>query len=188
MTALGAALRFGLGHWRLILSGLGFLALGVALLSARAESRHWHKEADRFAALYHGEQEAHRRTIADYRRAAELARAQDQAHAARVERDQSVISQEVSHDYQARLADLRARYDALRLQRVHAPAAADPGTGRATDLPEAAAGAGGAAPAAGEEGLSLDATSLDWRYVCSAQAEQLDALIDWVERVKEVGS
>jgi hypothetical protein len=176
-------LRLALGHWRLVLAGLGGLALGLALLSARAESRRWHGEADRFAALYRAEQDAHRRTVADYRRTAELARARDLANAATVERDQAIISKEVSHDYQARLAALRARYDALRLRRHKgASAPADPGAGRAKDLPQAAAGAGGAAPPAGAEGFSLEE-----RLTCSTQAEQLDALIDWVERATAAG-
>jgi hypothetical protein len=188
MTALAAALRLGLAHWKLVLSVTAVLTLGLMLISAKAESRHWHDEAERFALLYRAEQEAHRRTIADYRRAAELARAKDQANAARVERDQSIISKEVSNDYQARLAGLRARYDALRLRRGAATARSDPGAGGAAHLPQTPASARGAAQATGEEGLPPDAAELDWRLICSSQAEQLDALIDWVERQKAVAA
>jgi hypothetical protein len=75
-----------------------------------------------------------------------LARAEDAAHAARVEREQADISKEVTNDYQKQLADLRRRYDALRLQ--PGGAAADPG-GRGdaavSGLSNSARGADGAA-------------------------------------------
>jgi hypothetical protein len=177
-----AALRFALGHWKGVLAGLGFAALAAMLVIARAETRHWQGEAERFAALHAAERAAHQRTIADYRRAAELARAQGQAHAARIERDQAVISQEVANDYAERIAALRARHHALGLRRrADGAAAADPGAGRATDLPQAAAAPGGAAAPAGAEGFPAEPED-DWRLTCSLQAEQLDALIDWMER------
>ena len=187
MSALAAAaLRLGLGHWRAIGLGLAFAALGLMLVLAKAETRHWRKQAEHHEALHLAERQAHARTIADHRRAAELARARDAANAARVERDQAVISQEVSHDYASKIAALRARHDALRLRsRPDAAARADPGPGRGTDMPGATAGAGGAAAAAGAEGLPFGAAE-DWRLTCSLQAEQLDALIDWVERTRAV--
>ena len=183
MSALAAAaLRLGLGHWRAIGLGLAFAALGLMLVLAKAETRHWRKQAEHEAALHLAERQAHARTIADYRRAAELARARDAANAARVERDQAVISQEVSHDYASKIAALRARHDALRLRsRPDSAARADPGPGRGTDLP----GPGRAAAAAGEEGLP-PALADEWRLTCSLQAEQLDALIDWIERTRAV--
>ena len=180
MSALLAALRLGLSHWKLALTGLGFLLLGILLAAARADGRHWRKAAERYQGLYQGERSAHAATVESYRRAAALARAQDQANAARAERAQAAISKEVSNDYQARLAALRGRYDALRLRGAGA-APADPGAGRGEDLPGPGQGPAGAAPPAGAEGLSLDD-----RLLCSAQAEQLDALIDWVERQQAV--
>ena len=187
MSALAAAaLRLGIGHWRGIGLGLAFAALGLMLVLAKAETRHWRKQAEHHAALHQAKRRAHARTIADHRRAAELARARDAAHAARVERDQAVISQEVSQDYAEKIAALRARYDALRLRRrTDGPAGADPGPGRAEDLPQTALAAGGAAAAPGAQGLPAEPED-EWRLTCSLQAEQLDALIDWVERVQAV--
>lgn len=165
------AVTFALKHWRSILSGLGFLILGIMLLSARADSRHWHKESDRYAGLYHAEQVAHKATVANYLAAAELARAQDQANKARVERDQAVISQEVSHDYQERLAALRARYDALRVRGQRSEAAADPGASGDAAMPEA-----GPAPGGPDGTAALDP------FACEANTLQLDALQTWVRQ------
>lgn len=171
----------GVKHWRPIAGGLGLATLLLLLASARADSRHWQKEAERYAGLYRSERLAHQGTIANYRRAAELARARDAANAARVERDQTVITKEVAHDYAEKLAALRSRYDALRLRGQGGAAAADPGAGGIAPVPQAGPGAGGVAAPADQAGLSLDD-----RFLCSAQAEQLDALITWVERQQAV--
>lgn len=163
-----------LGQWKLIGVLLATLAVGVYIATLKGELRHSEKETLNYSGLYRSEQLAHQATIANYRLAAKQAEADDVANKVRVERDQAVISNEVSHDYQTRLAALRGRYDALRL-RGASPAASGPGEG--AGLPGAGQGAGGADAAAGEEGLSLDD-----RLICSTQAEQLDALISWVER------
>ena len=101
------------------------------------------------------------------------AKAEDQAHAARVERDQDRVSKEVSNDYQIQLGDLRRRYDALRL---HAAApAADPDGGGAQTMPPISVAARGADGAAGEDRLpAADA------LIASEQALRLKALQDWV--------
>ena len=107
------------------------------------------------------------------------AKAEDQAHAARVERGQDHVSQEVSNDYQTRLDDLRRRYDALRL---HAAApAADPNGGGAKAMPPIPVAARGADGAAGEDGLS-DGDAL----IASEQALRLKALQDWVRGQESV--
>ena len=101
------------------------------------------------------------------------AKAEDQAHAARVERDQDHVSKEVSNDYQIQLGDLRRRYDALRL---HAAApAADPDGGGAKAMPQIPVAARGADDATGEDRLpGADA------LIASEQALRLQALQDWV--------
>jgi hypothetical protein len=165
-------------HWREILVAIGFAGLGLLYLGAEADSRHWEKQSDRFEGLYHAEVQAHAVTILEVRRRTAEAKAADEAHARAVERAQANISSEVSHDYQAKLGALRARYDALRLRAPGAGgAAANPGGGGGTGLPAPADPAGRADDPAGEEGFSLDD-----RFTCSAQAEQLDALITWVGR------
>lgn len=169
-----AALSFALAHWRLILSGLAFAALGFMLVSARSDAKHWHEQADRYEALYHSEQLALKATEANYRAAAKQAEAEDAANKARVERDQTQISQEVSHDYQTRLAALHARYDALRVRGSGAPAA-DPGGSGTADMPEASGPAGrfdGAGP--------LDP------FACEANTLQLSALQQWIKQQSAV--
>lgn len=101
------------------------------------------------------------------------AKAEDQAHAARVERDQDHVSKEVSNDYQIQLGDLRRRYDALRL---HAAASTPNPDGRgAKAVPPIPVAAGSADGAPGEDGLP-DADAL----IASEQALRLKALQDWV--------
>jgi hypothetical protein len=168
------ALSFALGHWKGVLIALAFAGLGLKLLAAQGDARHWQKESDRFASLYHAEQSSFALTVAGYRAAAEKARADDLANARRVETQQSAISQEVSHDYQARIADLRARYDALRLRNGSTPA--NTSGGGTAHLPQASGSASGTDAPAAQEGFPLDD-----RLTCSLQAEQLDALISWQE-------
>lgn len=102
-----------------------------------------------------------------------LARAKDAAHAATVERNQLLASQEVTDDYQKQLAALRARYDTLRL-RQGAPAT-DPGRSGAEAVSwvsDATAGIDGTTSAAG--------LSDPDRLIASEQAIRLKALQDWV--------
>jgi hypothetical protein len=142
-----AAIAFAFKHWRLILSSLGFLILGLMLAHAKQEARHWHGQSDRFEALYHSEQLAHQATIANYRAAAKQAEAEDAANKARVEHVQTRISKEVSNDYQAKLAALRARYDAIRVR--SGASAGDLGSSGDQGLPgtsEAASGPDAAGP------------------------------------------
>jgi hypothetical protein len=145
------------------------LALGLALLAKAGESR----RADKWQARARAEIAAHKLTIAHVRAAAEKARADDAAHARRVERDQSKVSEEVSRDYQKDLADLRRRYDALRV-RLGKTQANPGGTGSAP-LPCLPGAAGGPDGAACQEGLpSEDA------LIASEIALRLEALQRWV--------
>jgi len=103
-----------------------------------------------------------------------IARAEDAARAARIERDQSRISEEVSNAYQAQLADLRRRYDAVRLHAAGAAAAASGGGGIAPmpRLSDAADRIDGAA--------AQDRLPPEDALIASEQALQLKALQDWV--------
>ena len=101
-----------------------------------------------------------------------LARAEDAANAARVERDQGTITQETVSAYQKDIAALRAR----AAGRVRAgTAAADRSGGGSAPVPGIPAAAGGIDGTAGEDGLpAADA------LIASEQALRLKALQDWV--------
>ena len=148
------------------------LALGLLLLIQKGETRHWRKESAGFEQLYRSEQSAFATTVANYRAAAERARAADRANAARVAAEQRSINERTTNDFEARLAAARAA--ALRL-RIDARAAAGSGPGGSAPVPGIPAPARGAAEAAGQDRLSpSDALT------ATEQAIQLDELIKWV--------
>ncbi len=150
------------------------LALGVLLLLQKGETRHWKSESGRFEQLYTGEQAALAGTVANYRAAADAARASDQANLARVTAEQRTINQRSSNDFEQRLAAARAV--ALRLRGEAAAAAADPGTRGSAPMPGLSATPSGPAQAAREDGLpQSDALT------ATEQAIQLDELIGWVK-------
>ena len=154
------------------------VALGILLLVQKGETRHWRKQSASVEQLYREEQAAFATTVADYRAAATQARAADQANARRVAADQRNISERTEHDFEARLAAARA--DAQRL-RIAAQAAANPGAGRSASMPGLSAGTGGAAEAAGQDGLPPPDT-----LIATEQAIQLDELIKWVRAQAQV--
>ena len=80
------------------------LALAVLLVIQKGETRHWKKESGRFEQLYAQEQAALAGTVANYRAAADAARAADRANLARVAAEQRAINERTSNDYEARLA------------------------------------------------------------------------------------
>jgi len=154
------------------------LALGVLLLFQKAETRHWKKQSASFEQLYRQDQTAFATTVANYRAAADQARAADRANAERVAADQRTINERTEHDFEARLAAARA--DAQRL-RGSAQAAADPGGRRSSHLPGLSAPPGSSAEAARQDRLpSEDALT------ATEQAIQLDELIKWVRAQAEV--
>jgi hypothetical protein len=162
------------------IAGLAAAAcLGLLLILQKGETRHWKKQSAQYEQLYKQEQAAHAGTVANYRAAAEQARAADQANAERVRAEQAAINQRSNHDLETRLADARARAD--RLQRSAAQAAADPGSRGATPVPGLPAGPGRPAEAAGEGRLSDPD-----RLTATEQAIQLDELIKWVRRQHSV--
>ena len=149
------------------------LLLGLFLIKA-GEARHWRKQSGRYEQLYLGEQGARVATIANYRAAAETARAADLANAGRVAAAQRDISERTTHDLETRLADARAH--ALRLQLAQRTPATVGGGGRAAPVPAAGPAPGPAGGAAQKDGLSL-ADAL----IATEQAIQLDELIKWVD-------
>jgi hypothetical protein len=151
------------------------LLLSTLLALSKAETRHWREQSDGNAALYREEKVAHALTVSGYRAKAEEARAADAANVIRVERDQSSVNQETDRDYQTQLADLRRRYDALRVRT--GAAAADPRGSGSPPVPGLPGAAGGADGSAVQDGLPLEDA-----LIASEQALQLDALQNWVRR------
>jgi hypothetical protein len=151
------------------------LALAIMLLIQKAETSHWKKQSASFERLYRHEQAAFTTTIANYRAAADQARADDQANAKRVAAEQASINERTANDYETRLAAVRA--DAQRLREQAASAAADPGAGGAASVPGLFAAAGGPPQGTGQDGLS-DSDAL----TATEQAIQLDELIKWVRK------
>ena len=149
------------------------IALGLLLILQKGETRHWRKSSGQFEQLYRGEQSALAVTVANYRAAADAARAADQANFARVAGEQSAINERTEHEYEARLA--AARLSAQRLREQTASTATNPGARRAAPVPGLSASAGGPAQAAGQNRLSrADALT------ATEQAIQLDELIKWI--------
>jgi len=162
-------------NWQGIAGAAAALGLAVLLLVQAVETRHWKKQSRQFEQLYRAEQAAFARTVANYRAAAEAARAADRAAAERVRAEQRAVNERSAHDYEVRLAAARDR--ARRLQHVAAASAADPCRRRAALMPALSAAPCGAAQAAGADRLPPDAA-----LVATEQALQLDALIGWVRR------
>jgi hypothetical protein len=119
------------------------------------------------------EKAAHKLTIANVRAAAEKARADDAAHARRVERDQTNVSEEVSRDYQDQLVDLRRRYHALRMRLGKAPA--DTGTAGGEAVPGLSGSSRRSDGAAGQDGLPAEDA-----LAASEIALRLKALQEWI--------
>jgi hypothetical protein len=150
------------------------LALGIMLAIQKGETYHWKKASASFEQLYHQDQAAFATTVANYRSAADHARAADKANLDRVSAQQNAINERTSSDFQNRLAAVRA--DAQRL-RLRTEASADPGAGRGAPMPGLSAPPGGAAQPPGQDRLpSQDALT------ATEQAVQLDELIKWVRK------
>lgn len=149
------------------------VVLSTLLVVQKGETRHWHKQSDGFEKLYHNEQAAFARTVANYRAAAEQARKADAANAARVAAEQKTINERTSHDFETRLAAARAAAERMR----HAESAANPSGGGTAPVPGLHAPAGGSAQASSEDGFSIAD-----RLTATEQAIQLDELIKWVKR------
>lgn len=149
------------------------LALAILLVIQKGETRHWRKESGRYEQLYRDSEGALAGTVANYRAAAEQARAADWANAERVHADQAKINEERSDAFEARLATARAAAERLRSQTRQA--AADPGGRPGSPVPGLSAAPGQPGQAAGEDGFPLSN-----RVTATEQAIQLDELIKWI--------
>jgi hypothetical protein len=155
------------------------LALLTLLLVQKVETRHWRKQSGQYEQLYRDEQTASVQTVANYRAAADAARATDRAANDRVRAEQLAINERTSDDFETRLAATRLR--AHRLQPGDREAATDPCNGGTTSVPALPAAACGPRQAANQGGFSPGDA-----LIASEQAIQLDELIRWVERQHDV--
>lgn len=127
------------------------------------------------------EQAAHRTSALNWRIATATALAADLQNRLAKERAQAEESRRIADDYEARIADARARAAAVGLRGQ--AAAADPGGGGKPAVPGVPDPARVADAAAGENRLSA-ADAL----IATEQAIQLDALIGWVEGMAGVAA
>jgi hypothetical protein len=163
------------------------LCLSILLVLANGETRHWKGESARYEQLYARERSAFALTVANYRAAADQARAADQANADRVAAEQRGINQRSQNALESRLADARARAEQLRREAATGPT--DPRTGGASSMPGLPAAAGGAAQAAREDRLPAASPAelgTGDALTATEQAIQLDELIRWVRAQAEV--
>lgn len=170
--------------WQGIAGLVAASALALLLLIQKSETRHWRRQSGQYEQLYRSGEAALAGTIANYRAAADRARAADQANSSRVAAAQAAITERTADEYQNRLDDARARAraaDVERLRRQGGAAAADPGARRAAPVPGVADAAGDIAPAAGEDRFPYAD-----RLTATEQAIQLDELIKWVRRQQAV--
>lgn len=121
------------------------------------------------------EQNAHKASIASWDAAVKTAQLLDMENKRFVEERQAEESERIVHDYEARIADARAR--AAASVRAQAAAADQGGRGSAPvpGLPDPARRADAATCEAG-----LPALGAADALIATEQAIQLDALIDWV--------
>jgi hypothetical protein len=161
-------------NWQGIAGIAAALAISILLLIQKGETHHWKKQSASFEQLYRQDQAAFATTVANYRAAADQARAADEANSRRVTVEQRTITERTSYDYETRLAAARAAAQRLRGQ---PETAADSGARRSAPVPNLSAAPRGAAQAAGKNGLSrLDALT------ATEQAIQLDELIKWIQK------
>lgn len=130
--------------------------------------------------------EAFEQTVKNYQAAVTQARLRAEMNVARVETEQAGITQEIVDDYEARLADARARADRIYRAgslRGTAPARAAGSGAGAAGVPGVPAASGRAGEATGEDRLPApgDLSPPD-ALLATEQALQLQALIEWVNR------
>jgi len=156
------------------------LCLALLLVLQKGETRHWKTQSGKFEKLYGGEQSAFAVTVANYRAAADAARAADLEAARRAADAQLAINQRSENALESRIADARARAERMRVEA--AAAAADPRRSGAPPMPGLSAAPGNPAQSAREDRLPLaDALT------ATEQAIQLDELIKWVRQQHAVG-
>ena len=155
------------------------ICLSLLLVVQKGETRRWRHQSAEHERLYRAEQAAFAATVANYRAAADAARAADKAAAERVIAAQRAINERTEDEYEARLAAARALAGRLRNQ-AHV-AAADRGSSRSAPMPGLSTAPSGAPQAARQDRLP-DAD----RLIATEQAIQLDELIRWVKAQRAV--
>lgn len=126
------------------------------------------------------EQSAHQQSIANWGAAANTARLLDLQNKQLVEAQQAAQSRRIADDYEARIADARARAAGLAAGSVRPEAtAADQGGGGAASVSGVPGAASGADETADEDRLSGSLGAAD-ALIATEQAIQLDELINWV--------
>lgn len=164
--------------WKIIGSAVGLL-LVVAAFAWLIHSRDgWRDTAHTNEQLYHSEQAAHKGTIANYRAASVQAQALDRANVTRVETEAASANQRNASEYQARIADARARYDRLL---PHAGTIAYPSGSPAAPVSVVSANPGGTPGPAAQGQLSADDA-----LTATEEAIQLDQLIKAVKDVQAI--
>lgn len=154
------AARIGLGI-------IGLLLIFVAIQTYRVSTAQ--RGEERAVAALKAERAAHVLFAERVRAKAEEISRRFADNARRVEADQERVSQEVSRDYQIRLAALRAEYE-RRLR--HSPGGANPGGARpAPGVPAVPGPAGGA-----------DGAAAAFDFACRANTLTLEFLQEWVRR------
>jgi hypothetical protein len=109
---MSAAIAFAGRWWR---EGLiAALVVGIGLLALKVEVRTAERDTVRTGLA--AEQQAHKQTEMNYRAASAEAQRQAAANVARVKSEQAAITERNLNDYQARLADVDARYERVRAQ------------------------------------------------------------------------
>jgi hypothetical protein len=170
MPALGFLKAINLQGW----IGLGVsLILGLMLLGAKIDARHWKKQSNRYEQLYKEEQSAHQGTVINYRNAAEKARASDLANKQRVSKLQEEVSNERAVSYRDRIAAARAAADRLRQGREAGTTASGARGPSVSGVSNATA-----SPANPSEENRLPSSDA---LIATEQAIQLDELIKWVQ-------
>lgn len=149
----------------LVAAAIAMLMLAAALIGTRTMLSQCRASAA-------AERAGQRETAALHRIAAADAQARAAARLVRVGREQADITKEIADDYQTRLADARARANALRVSVERGRAGPDGGGAHPlSKLSDAA----DRTDAAADDGLSVDQ-----RLTATDQAIQLDALIAWI--------
>lgn len=153
-------------RWKLF--GVGLLILAIGLQTWRLSNA---REA------LEDERTAHAQFRSDVEKASAEARRRNAEQVLRIERDQDTITQEVSRDYQDRIAELNRRIAALRLR----PSTGNQGSARNPEAGPVPESPGGADDPAQDSGLSTEE-----RIIATEQAIQLDALQQWIRRQQGV--
>lgn len=149
------AMKVAAGLQILSLLAIAFLAFNLA--AEKQRSAKWQLRSVETQAAFD-------KTVAEVHRVRAEQKAKDVEHAREIEQTQAKVSNEVSNEYQARLAALRARYDSLR-----AKASTPAGRTGAENVPELSDSAG-----------RSDDAAEDYTFRCEADAIQLEALQDWI--------